>query len=54
LTTSRTTAVQRGAGLPQIMRHGRWKDQRVAISYIRPATVLTDNPTEGMGDDDEA
>ena len=48
-----TTAAKKGANLPQIMRHGRWKDQRVAMSYIRPATTLDDNPTEGLGDDPE-
>lgn len=48
-----TTAARKGSGLPAIMRHGRWKDQRVAMSYIRPATVLDDNATEGLGDEDE-
>lgn len=47
-----TTASVRGSGLDAIMRHGRWKDERVARSYIRPATVLIGNATEGLGDDD--
>lgn len=48
-----TTAAKKGVGLPSIMRQGRWKDQRVAMTYIRPATVLEDNATEGLSDDDE-
>jgi hypothetical protein len=34
------------------MRQGRWKDQRTAMMYIRPATVWQDNPTEGLSDDE--
>jgi integrase len=48
-----TTASKKGKGLVRIMRQGRWKDERTARSYIRPATVFEDNATEGLGDPDE-
>lgn len=47
-----TTAADKGCTLTQIMRHGRWKDQRTAQTYIRPATVFRDNPTDGLGDEE--
>lgn len=37
----------------QIMRQTRHKDQRVAMTYIRPATVWNNNPTDGLGDEEE-
>jgi integrase len=46
-----TTSAVKGRTLPQIMRQGRWKDQRTAMMYIRPATVWQDNPTAGLSDD---
>jgi integrase len=46
-----TTAAVKGRTLTQIMRQGRWKDQRTAQTYIRPATVFEDNPTAGLSDD---
>jgi hypothetical protein len=36
----------------RIMRQGRWKDQGTAQTYIRPATVFRDNPTDGLGDEE--
>lgn len=47
-----TSAAVAGKTLTNIMRQGRWKDHRVAQTYIRPATVFVDNATEGLGDDD--
>lgn len=47
-----TTASFKGRSLPQIMRQGRWKDQRTAMTYIRAATVFRDNPTAGLGDEE--
>jgi integrase len=47
-----TTAADKGRTLTQIMRQGRWKDQRTAQTYIRPATVFRDNPTDGLGDEE--
>lgn len=35
------------------MRQTRHKSERVAMTYIRPATVWRGNPTEGLGDDEE-
>lgn len=46
-----TTAAVKGKTLPKIMRQGRWKDQRTAMMYIRPATVWEDNASDGLGDD---
>lgn len=48
-----TTAADKGRTLTQIMRQGRWKDQRTAQTYIRPATIFADNPTAGLSDDPE-
>jgi integrase len=48
-----TTAAGKGHTLTQIMRQGRWKDERTARSYIRPATIFRDNPTAGLGDDEK-
>ena len=48
-----TTASFKGRSLPAIMRQGRWKDQRTAMTYIRAATVFRDNPTSGLSDDEE-
>ena len=48
-----TTAAAKGVTLHNIMRQTRHKDQRVAMTYIRPATVWRGNPTEGLGDDEE-
>ena len=48
-----TTAASKGKSLRNIMRQGRWKDERVAMSYIRPATVFHDNATEGLADEKE-
>ena len=48
-----TTAAARGVTLHNIMRQTRHKDQRVAMSYIRPATVFRDNATDGLGDETE-
>jgi integrase len=45
-----TTAAVKGKTLPKIMRQGRWKDQRTAMMYIRPATVWEDNASDGLGD----
>lgn len=47
-----TTASFKGRSLTQIMRQGRWKDQRTAMTYIRAATVFKDNPTAGLGDEE--
>lgn len=47
-----TTAAAKGVPLHQIMRQTRHKDQRVAMTYIRPATVWNNNPTEGIGDEE--
>jgi hypothetical protein len=33
--------------------HLQYKDQRVLMTYIRPATVFRNNPTEGLGDEEE-
>jgi integrase len=46
-----TTAAAKGVTLANIMRQTRHKSERVAATYIRPATVFRDNPTEGLGDD---
>lgn len=39
--------------LHNIMRQGRWKNERVAQSYIRPATIFVNNATDGLGDEPE-
>jgi hypothetical protein len=38
--------------LDRIMRQSRHKDQRVLMTYIRPATLFRGNPTEGLGDEE--
>ena len=48
-----TTAASKGVTLHNIMRQTRHKDQRVTMTYIRPATIWRGNPTDGLGDDDE-
>jgi len=48
-----TTAAAKGVTLHNIMRQTRHKDERVAMSYIRPATVFHNNPTDGLGDEEE-
>jgi len=35
------------------MARTRHKSERVAMTYIRPATVFRDNPTDGLGDEEE-
>jgi len=47
-----TTAAARGVTLHNIMRQTRHKSERVAMTYIRPATVFRDNPTDGLGDEE--
>ncbi len=47
-----TTAAAKGVSLSNIMRQTRHKDQRVAMTYIRPATVFRDNATAGLGDEE--
>jgi len=48
-----TTAAAKGVTLHQIMRQTRHKSERVAMTYIRPATVFRNNPTQGLGDEEE-
>lgn len=48
-----TTAANRGKSLHNIMRQGRWKNERVAQMYIRPATIFVNNATDGLGDEPE-
>lgn len=36
-----------------LLRQGRWKNERVAQSYIRPATIFVNNATDGLGDEPE-
>ena len=33
-------------------RQSRHKSERMAMTYIRPATLFDDNAAEGMGDDE--
>lgn len=47
-----TTAAARGVTLHNIMRQTRHKSERVAMTYIRPATVWRNNPTDGLGDEE--
>lgn len=47
-----TSAAAKGVTLHNIMRQTRHKSERVAMTYIRPATVWRGNPTEGLGDDE--
>ena len=46
-----TTAAAKGVTLHNIMRQTRHKSERVALTYIRPATVFRNNPTDGLSDD---
>ncbi len=48
-----TTAAARGVTLHNIMRQTRHKSERVAMTYIRPASVFRNNATDGLGDDEE-
>jgi len=48
-----TSAAAKGVTLHNIMRQTRHKSERVAMTYIRPATVFRDNPTYGLGDEEE-
>ena len=48
-----TTAAVKGRSLPQIMRQGRWTDERTARGYIRPATGWQDNPTANLSEDED-
>ena len=48
-----TTAANRGKSLHNIMRQGRWKNERVGQGYIRPATIFVNNATDGLGDEPE-
>ncbi len=48
-----TSAAKRGASLPKIMRQSRHKSERMAMTYIRPATLFDDNAADGMGDDED-
>jgi integrase len=48
-----TTAAARGVTLHNIMRQTGHKSERVAMTYIRPATVWRNNPTAGLGDEEE-
>jgi integrase len=43
-----TTAAQRGKSLDAIMRQTGHKSERVARSYIRHATLFTDNGATGL------
>lgn len=47
-----TTAAAKGVTLHNIMRQTRHKSERVAMTYIRPATVFRNNPTAGLGDEE--
>jgi integrase len=48
-----TSAAAKGVTLHNIMRQTRHKSERIAMTYIRPATVFRDNPTDGLGDEEE-
>jgi integrase len=48
-----TTAAKKGKSIDAIMRQGRWKDQRVAMGYIRPATLFDHNAAAGLGDEED-
>ena len=47
-----TSAAKKGASLPKIMRQSRHKSERMAMTYIRPATLFDDNAASNMADDD--
>ena len=47
-----TSAAAKGVTLHNIMRQTRHKSERVAMTYIRPATVFNNNPTDGLGDEE--
>lgn len=36
-----------------VMRQTRHKNERVLMTYIRPATIFRHNPTEGLGDEED-
>jgi len=46
------TGIAKGVTLHDIMRQTRHKSERVAMTYIRPATVFVRNPTDGLGDEE--
>jgi integrase len=48
-----TSAAARGVTLHNIMRQTRHKSERVAMTYIRPATVWRNNATDGLSDEPE-
>jgi integrase len=48
-----TSAAAKGITLHNIMRQTRHKSERVAMTYIRPATVFNNNPTDGLGDEED-
>jgi integrase len=48
-----TSAAAKGTTLHNIMRHTRHRSERVAMGYIRPASVFVANATEGLGDTEE-
>ena len=47
-----TTAAGKGIPFDRIMRQTRHKNERVLMTYIRPATIFRHNPTEGLGDEE--
>jgi hypothetical protein len=47
-----TTAAAKGVTLHDIMRQTRHKSERVAMTYIRPASVFRNNATDGLGDEE--
>ena len=48
-----TTAAGKGIPFDRIMRQTRHKNERVLMTYIRPATIFRHNPTEGLGDEED-
>jgi integrase len=48
-----TEAAQRGVSMNNIMRHSRHTSERVAATYIRPATGFIGNATRGLSDPKE-
>ncbi len=43
-----TSAAQMGKGLDVIMKTGRWKSERVALGYIRHATLFDSCASKGL------
>ncbi len=43
-----TSAAKAGKGERSVMRHGRWRNEKVARGYYQIATVFEDNPTEDL------